>query len=84
MIGRSIQKGSSLTRQALIRTKIEYDNGNAYNKRWHWKWPQAFIGSSALHDPTRVKTPEEGEVVPQMWHTWVLDWTRRILPGRNN
>lgn len=80
MIGRSIQRSSTL-RSALRRNKIEFDNGNAYNKRWQWKWPQAYFTSEAIHDPTRIKTPEEHKEVPMMYNTWIQDWMRRVFPG---
>jgi hypothetical protein len=75
------ERGTSSLRQAIKRTKIEYDSGNAYNKRWQWKWRQAYYTSQPLHEHTRVKTPEDSKEAPNPYAAWTQDWARRVIPG---
>jgi hypothetical protein len=80
MIGRALLSGRNTLRQSIKRTKIEYTSGNAYNKRWQWKWPQAYNTSEPIIEPTKVQTPEQFEG-PAMFGNWWQDWTRRVIPG---
>lgn len=81
MISRVFTQSTSSLRHSLKRTKIEYDNGGAYNKRWQWKWPHAYLTNEALKTHTRVHTPEEGRGEPRMFSSWWNDWTLRLLPA---
>ena len=81
MIGRAILNSRTGLREALKRTKIEYNSGNAYNKRWQYKWKHAYTTSEPIIEPTKVKTPEDAPATPQMYGNWIQDWTRRVIPG---
>jgi hypothetical protein len=69
---------------SVKRTKIEYNTGNSYNKRWQFKWKNASYGSAKENDHTYVRKPEDTSVTAPMWGTWVNDFTNRVMPGNRS
>lgn len=80
MISRSLYKSSDALRSSIRRNKIEYTSGNAYNKRWQWKWRHTYYTQDPLNEPTTVKTPEDFKA-PKMFNAWLADWSYRLWPG---
>jgi len=65
----------------IKRTVVEFNSGNAYNKRWHYKWRHAYFGQPKEDEHTTVKTPEDSKLTtPYAW-AWMADWQRRVSPG---
>lgn len=65
----------------LKRNKISWDNGNAYNKRWHYKWRTAYYTYPRDNIHTRVMRPEETKQVSPVFGAWIEDFYQRFLPG---
>ncbi len=81
MIGRTLATSAAGLRRSLKRTKIEYQNGGAYNKRWQWKWPHPYVTLDPLHPHTKVGTPESAPDGTPMFSAWWNDVSLRIFPA---
>lgn len=81
MIGRTLAASGAGFRRSLKRTKIEYQHGGAYNKRWQWKWPLPYVTLDPLHSHTKVGTPESAQDGPGMFGAWWNDVSLRIFPA---
>jgi len=66
---------------SIKRTKVVYNTGSPYNKRWHFKWRSAYYTQLKETEHTRVKTPEDSNLVGNYMGSWVGEMNNRISPA---
>jgi hypothetical protein len=81
MLSTSRRLLSKNTSSQIRRTVVEFQNGNVYNKRWHYKWRHAYYGQPKENEHTTIKAPEDAKLTTPYGWNFIGDWQRRVSPG---
>ncbi len=84
MISTKIASQARQLTSKLQYNKIEWTNGNPYNKRWQFKWKHAYYTYPKDNfEPTNVRKPEDTAEVRPPFFTYWQDLVLRIWPSFN-
>jgi len=73
---------SALLVHKSVRNKISFQSTSEYNKRWQFKWKNAYYTYPRDGDEhTKVKRPEDSKDVVPLFGAWIQDFCYRGLPG---
>ncbi len=66
----------------LKRQKISWNpSTNEYNKRWQYKWKNAWYTYLRDSDPTHTRAPKDSQDITPMFNAWTKDFTQRVSPA---